>query len=221
MQDAENALPTYLESSREKLLRDLSRTFASPAIVEAFAAVPRHVFVPRDDESLSYEDRALPLAHEQTISQPSMIALMLKQLAPKPTDRALEIGAGCGYAAALLARLVKSVDAVEIRPQLAAMARACLARAHVEGVTIHEGDGSLGLPALAPFDCILVSAGATRIPEALVEELAPGGRIAIPVGDGAEQVLNVGTKSEDGTRVDWLRSMPCIFVPLVSDARGV
>jgi len=213
------SLPGYLESSRARLLRGLSTVVASPRIVGAFAAVPRHVFVPPSLLPQAYDDQALPLFEDQTISQPSMIAFMLKQLAPEPEHRALEVGAGCGYAAALLAQLVRSVDAIEIRPALAAHARACLARAGVRNVTIHEGDGSRGLPGRGPFDRILVSAGAARVPEPLIEELAPGGRIAIPVGDGREQVLVVGTKSPDGTRVDWLRSMPCVFVPLVTPSR--
>jgi protein-L-isoaspartate(D-aspartate) O-methyltransferase len=211
----DTSLPGYLESSRMRLLRGLTTVVASPRVVEAFAAVPRHVFVPPSLVDQAYEDQALPLFDDQTISQPSMIAFMLKQLAPEPEHRALEVGAGCGYAAALLAELVRSVDAIEIRPALAAHARRCLARAGVRNVTIHEGDGSRGLPGYGPFDRILVSAGAPRVPDALIAELAPGGRIAIPVGDGKEQVLVMGTKSEDGKRVDWLRSMPCVFVPLV------
>jgi protein-L-isoaspartate(D-aspartate) O-methyltransferase len=206
----------YIESSRERLLRDLTKVVAQRRIVEAFAAVPRHLFVPQALSSVAYEDRALPLSHDQTISQPSMIAFMLAQLHPAPTDRALEIGAGCGYAAALLSRLVQRVDTVEIRPPLVALANACLTRAGIDRVFVHEGDGSKGLPERAPFDCILVSAGAERVPDALVEQLAPGGRIAIPVGahEGG-QVLSVGRKSPDGNHVEWLRSLPCLFVPLV------
>lgn len=210
------SVATYLESSRERLLRDLAKVVASRRIVQAFAAVPRHTFVPSHLSSMAYEDRALPLSHEQTISQPSMLAFMFAQLDPAPGDRALEIGAGCGYAAALLSQLVSHVDTVEIRPPLVAMARSCLSRAGMDRVTVHQGDGSQGLPELAPFDCILVSAGAETIPEALVEQLAPGGRIAIPVGahDGG-QVLCVGRKSDDGDHVHWVRSVPCLFVPLV------
>lgn len=212
------SVATSIESSRERLLRDLTKVVASRRIVDAFAAVPRHLFVPPALASAAYDDRALPLSHDQTISQPSMIAFMLAQLDPQPTDRALEIGAGCGYAAALLSRLASRVDTVEIRPPLVAMANACLARAGIDRVFVHEGDGSLGLPERAPFDCILVSAGAERVPSALVDQLAPGGRIAIPVGahDGG-QVLSVGRKSEDGGRVEWLRSVPCLFVPLVGN----
>jgi protein-L-isoaspartate(D-aspartate) O-methyltransferase len=213
---ADIALPGYLEKRRSRLLADLATTVASPHIVEAFANVPRHVFVPEALEESSYDDQALPLAHEQTISQPSMIAFMLKQLDPKPYHKALEVGAGCGYAAALLAQLVREVHAVEIRAPLVALAHSCLARAGVSNVVIHEGDGSRGLLQEGPFDCILVSCGATTVPDALVRDLAPGGRIAIPVGDGKEQVLVLGSKSADGTRVDWLRSMPCVFVPLVN-----
>ena len=214
------SVSTYIESSRERLLRDLTRIVPKRRIVDAFAAVPRHLFVPQALSSVAYEDRALPLSHDQTISQPSMIAFMLSQLDPAPGDRALEIGAGCGYAAALLSRLVQRVDTVEIRPPLASLATSCLAKAGIDRVFVHEGDGSRGLPEQAPFDCILVSAGAERVPDALVAQLAPGGRIAIPVGaQEGGQVLSVGTKSADGSHVEWLRSLPCLFVPLVEPER--
>jgi protein-L-isoaspartate(D-aspartate) O-methyltransferase len=209
------SLPAYLELNRARLLRDLEKASA-PRVVEAFAKVPRHVFVPTALLRHAYDDRALPLISDQTISQPSMIAFMLKQLAPRPTDRALEIGAGCGYAAALLGQLTRRVDTVEIRPELAELARVCLSRANVKNVAVHERDGSKGLEERAPYDCILVSAGAAQVPDALMDQLAPGGRIAIPVNEGPEQVLRVGTKSYDGNGVEWIHSLPCVFVPFVN-----
>lgn len=205
----------YLEERRNRLIHVLAGVVSDPRILDAFRTVPRHVFVAQGLEARAWEDRALPLADGQTISQPSMIAMMLDALAPKPHHRALEVGSGCGYAAALLAALVREVHGIEIRPALAELSVECLERAGIRNVTIHVGDGSKGLPEHAPFDCILVSAGASHVPEALVGQLAPGGRIAIPIGDGEDQVLKVGRRPEDGGAVKWTSGVHCIFVPLV------
>jgi protein-L-isoaspartate(D-aspartate) O-methyltransferase len=172
---------------REELVRavEASTGVYDERIAAAFRDVPREAFVPREREQDAYEDCALPIGERQTISQPSMIALMLHALEPVASDRALEVGAGSGYAAALLGRLVRSVLAIEIIPELA-----------------------------EPFDVILVSAGAPAVPEALVEELAPGGRIAIPVGERDGQHLYVGRRGPDGA-VAWEQRTACVFVPLV------
>jgi len=184
-------------------------------VLAALRAVPRHRFVPESQVPFAYEDRALPLAEQQTVSQPSMIAIMLEALRCKATDHALEVGAGSGYAAALLAELVAKVDAVEIRPALAEHAAATLASLEIQNVFIHTGDGGRGLPGRGPFDKILVSAGASSIPHTLVEQLAKGGRIAIPVGDEVGQTLLVGERAADG-RISWEPGVPCMFVPLVA-----
>jgi protein-L-isoaspartate(D-aspartate) O-methyltransferase len=193
----------------------LDLVVSDPRVLDAFRAVPRELFVPEPERVHAYEDRALPLVEDQTISQPSMIALMLEELAVEPTHRVLEIGAGCGYAAALLARLAREVYGVEIRPTLAAMARASLARAGIDNAHIIVGDGSLGFEPAAPYDRILVSAGATRVPAPLIEQLTPGGRIAIPVGDESGQTLRIGRKGTNGTHVEWKDGVACVFVPLV------
>ena len=138
---------------------------------------------------------------------------MLAALATRPHYRALEVGAGSGYAAALLSTLVSEVHAVEIRPALLEFARTALARANVKNVVLHGADGSRGLPGEAPFDCILVSAAARTVPDPLVEQLAPGGRIAIPVGGGDGQTLRVGVRR--GALVDWDEQTACTFVPLL------
>ncbi len=211
--DVDQSLEPYPEAGLADLARRVSRVVSDARVIAAFRAVPRHLFVGDQERSLAYEDHALPLFDGQTISQPSMIAIMLEALATEPHHRALEVGAGSGYAAALLATLVREVHAIEIRPALVEFARRALLRADVRGVVLHVGDGSLGLPSEAPFDRILVSAAAREIPAALVEQLAQGGRIAIPVGGGDGQTLRVGIRH--ATDVEWEERTPCTFVPLV------
>jgi protein-L-isoaspartate(D-aspartate) O-methyltransferase len=183
-------------------------------VLDAFAAVARHRFVPESERDHAYEDRALPLAQDQTISQPTMIAIMLDALECKAGDRALEVGSGSGYAAALLARLVREVDAVEILPALAFRARRVLAELGVDNVFVHVGDGRLGLPERAPFQRILVSAATKKPPPALLDQLARGGRMAAPIGDRFEQRLVIVERTANGTLGE-IESVPCVFVPLV------
>ncbi|HEX6274102.1 MAG TPA: protein-L-isoaspartate(D-aspartate) O-methyltransferase [Polyangiaceae bacterium] len=206
---------------RERMARAVARNtgIEDERLLAALRRVPRHAFVPAEQALHAYEDRALPIGQDQTISQPSMIALMFDALAPEPNDRALEVGAGSGYAAALLATLVERVDAVEILPNLAERARATLARLGVSNVRIHRGTGERGLRDAAPFDVILVSAGARNVPPALVDQLAPNGRIAIPVGDDDGQHLLVGKRKGTG-EVVWDKRMACMFVPLVTSDRS-
>jgi protein-L-isoaspartate(D-aspartate) O-methyltransferase len=188
-----------------------------PRILGAFRDVPRERFVPEELAEFAYDDRALPIGEGQTISQPSMLALMLAALAPVASDRALEVGAGSGYAAALLGRLTADVHALEIRPELAGRAQRTLAAIGATNVRVSVGNGELGLPGEAPFDVILVSAGARATPPELTQELAVGGRIAIPVGDRKGQHLFVGRRESSGELV-WERRIPCVFVPLVGEA---
>jgi len=205
---------------RERLARAVARNTGidDARLIDVFRRVPRHRFVPAAQTERAYEDRALPIGDEQTISQPSMIALMFAALRPERGDRALEVGAGSGYAAALLALLVDRVDAVEVLPTLAERARATLATLGISNVRIQRGSGERGLREAAPFDVILVSAGARSIPTALIEQLAPNGRIAIPVGDENGQYLLVGTRQGAGD-VTWEKRMACMFVPLVTSDR--
>lgn len=205
------------ELRRQQLVERIraSTQIEDARILSAFASVPRHLFLSEAQKDVAYEDRAVPLAEGQTVSQPSMIAIMLSELECQPNQRALEIGAGSGYAAALLGQLVGEVYAVEILPPLAALARENLRRSGASNVHVSLGDGSFGLAAHAPYDRILVSAAPSEVPNALAEQLAPGGRIAIPVGDAHSQTLLLGEKSSTG-ELKWRRSVPCIFVPLVN-----
>ncbi len=198
---------------RELLAERLANAGHAPAVVSAFARVPRHLFMPAGQRPYAYEDRALPIGEGQTISQPSMIALMLDALALHPRQRVLEVGAGSGYAAALLGCIVAEVSGVELSPILAHRATRLLEQLGVRNVHVVCGDGWGGLPEAAPFDAILVSASPEEVPPALPEQLRLGGRIAIPVGDRRYQVLRVGTLTERG--LEWSESVPCLFVPLV------
>lgn len=203
-----------------KMLRSIAASgVTDPRLLAAFRSVPRHRFVRTPELDRAYEDRALPIGEDQTISQPSMVALMLAALEPTERDRALEVGGGSGYAAAVLSRLVREVDTIELRPELAKRAAQTLSVLGMDNVHVHVKNGEFGLPARAPFDIILVSAGARTTPRALVAQLAPGGRIAIPVGDRSTQRLLVGRRSVDGV-VSWKRQVRCVFVPLVSAPRA-
>jgi protein-L-isoaspartate(D-aspartate) O-methyltransferase len=177
-----------MSGATEKRARMVDRQIARRGVrdrqvLEAMRRVPREAFVAPGYEASAYEDRPLPIGHGQTISQPYVVARMVETAAPRPGDRVLEVGAGSGYGAAVLAEVAGRVDAVERHAPLAAMARANLAKAGAEGVVIHIGDGTLGLPDAAPFDAIVVAAGGPDVPDALKRQLAEGGRLVIPVGD--------------------------------------
>jgi protein-L-isoaspartate(D-aspartate) O-methyltransferase len=209
-------MPTDQNFRRQQLLERIraSTQIQDARILSAFERVPRHEFLSEAQAKIAYEDRAVPLDEEQTVSQPSMVAIMLDELKCESTHRALEVGAGSGYAAALLGQLVAEVHAIEVRPALAARARANLARSGASNVHVVVGDGNLGLAEHAPYDRILVSAAPNEVPAALLEQLAVGGRIAIPVGDEHAQTLLLGEKDRAG-ELRWQRTVPCIFVPLV------
>lgn len=210
-------MPSDYDLRRQQLTERIraSTQIQDARVLAAFASVPRHEFLSEAQSAIAYEDRAVPLEEGQTVSQPSMIAIMLAELKCEPTQRALEVGAGSGYAAAVLGQLVLDVHAIELRPALAAHACANLARAGASNVHVCVGDGNLGLAAHAPYDRILVSAAPIQVPSALLDQLAAGGRIAIPVGDEHTQTLLLGEKTSAGELL-WQRSVPCIFVPLVS-----
>jgi protein-L-isoaspartate(D-aspartate) O-methyltransferase len=192
----------------------LARGIRDRRVLEAMRRVPRHFFVNPNHWNDAYADHPVPIGEQQTTSQPYIIAAMLQAAEIGAEDRVLEIGGGTGYQTALLAELAREVFAVERYPQLAATARRTLEQLGYLNVTVIAGDGSLGLAEKAPFDAIIVSAAAPRVPPALVEQLAPRGRLVLPVGDSQSQVLQLAYKHSGGTlTVSPLEG--CRFVPLI------
>jgi protein-L-isoaspartate(D-aspartate) O-methyltransferase len=182
-------------------------------VLDAMAQVPRELFVPEAVRDRAYEDAALPIGGNQTISQPYMVARICEGLAVRSDDRVLDVGTGSGYQAAVLARLAEEVHTIERLPGLAERAREALAAAGCANVHVHVGDGSLGLPDHAPFGAIAVAAAAPEVPASLYEQLEPGGRLVVPVGGRRGQQLRFVVRSPEGPAV--LPSVPCRFVPLV------
>jgi protein-L-isoaspartate(D-aspartate) O-methyltransferase len=195
----------------EKQLR--RRGIRDPAVLAAMTVVPRHEFVAEELRAHAYDDLPLPIGGGQTISQPYMVAAMTAALRLQPTHRVLEIGAGCGYQAAVLARLAREVFTIERRPELASAASVRLARLGYANAHVHCGDGTLGLPELAPFDAILVAAAAPAVPKPLLAQLAEGGRLILPVGEAEHQELQLIEKHGDAFLTTKLEG--CRFVPLV------
>jgi protein-L-isoaspartate(D-aspartate) O-methyltransferase len=184
-------------------------------VLDAMRKVPRHKFVPPELAPRAYGDHPLPIGHGQTISQPYIVAIMTELAEPSAQHRALEIGTGSGYQAAVLSELVAEVYTIELLEPLGASARDRLKSLGYSNVTVRIGDGYKGWPEKAPFDLILVTAGAPFIPPALIDQLAPGGRMVIPVGEAwAGQVLKLVTKNKSG-KVRTEDIMGVRFVPLV------
>lgn len=192
----------------------LGRGIKDPRVIEAFLKVPRERFVPKRLQMYAYDDGPLSIGYGQTISQPYMVALMTELLDLDKRDKVLEIGTGSGYQTAILAELAGEVYSVERIPELAKRAREVLQDLGYANVRIRVGDGTLGWDTYAPYDKIIVTAGAPKVPAPLIEQLASGGRMVIPVGPRYHQILKVLEKTWDGDVVE-KEDIPCIFVPLI------
>jgi protein-L-isoaspartate(D-aspartate) O-methyltransferase len=195
----------------EKQLR--KRGITDSCVLSAMVTVRREDFVPAEFRQRAYEDAPLPIGEGQTISQPYIVAAMTGALNLSGSERVLEVGTGCGYQAAVLSRLSKIVFSIESRSELAATAAARLERLGYANVHVHCGDGTLGLPELAPFDAILVAAAAPAVPEPLRSQLAEGGRLILPVGDAENQELLYIERHGNSFETRTLEA--CRFVPLV------
>jgi protein-L-isoaspartate(D-aspartate) O-methyltransferase len=190
------------------------RGIRSPAVLDAMRAVPRDRFVPEGLAERAYDDSALPIGEGQTISQPFIVAMMVAAAEVNPGDRVLEVGAGSGYAAAVLAQIAGQVYAIERNPELAKAAERRIAELGYGNITLHVGDGTLGLPENAPFDAILVAAAGPEVPLALKQQLAIGGRLVIPIGNrGSQQLCKVTRLAVDDYAEEGL--LPVTFVPLI------
>jgi len=191
-----------------------ARGIKDECVLQAMAKVPRHEFVAEKVRANAYDDDPLPIGHEQTISQPYIVALMTEAAKPRPEHRVLEIGTGSGYQAAVLAELVKEVYTIELVPELADDAKARLQRLGYKNVHTKAGDGYKGWPDAAPFDAVVVTCGADHVPDPLIEQLKPGGVLVIPVGKSQdEQSLLAITKDAKGKQTT--RDLgPVRFVPL-------
>jgi protein-L-isoaspartate(D-aspartate) O-methyltransferase len=192
----------------------LGRSALDPGVVRALARVPRHEFVPAALRGRAYANGPLPIGDGQTISQPTVVAVMTELLELWPDARVLEIGAGSGYQSAVLAELSAAVYAIELDPRLAAEARERLARLGYANVELREGDGRGGWPERAPFDAVLVAAAAPEIPRALIDQLAPGGKLVAPRGPAAGMQELVLVEKDAHGRVAERVIFPVAFVPL-------
>ena len=204
------------EVMRNRMVADqlAGRGIRDPRVLEVMRKVPRHLFVPPEQQRESYDDRPLPIGYGQTISQPYIVALMLERLHVCPGLKVLEVGTGSGYQVGLLAELGAVVYSIERIPELAETAARNLKAAGIQGVRIRVGDGSRGWPEEALFDRVIAAACAPELPEILLDQLAEGGRLVIPVGEGLNQKLMVVQRSEDGIQTQEVCG--CLFVPLVT-----
>jgi protein-L-isoaspartate(D-aspartate) O-methyltransferase len=204
-----------LERARQSLLNSLNQEIADNRVVEAMRRVPREAFVPREQYHAAYDDRPLSIGFGQTISQPFIVALMVQALELRGDEKVLELGTGSGYEAAILAELAQEVVTVECIPALAESARQVLDKLGYSNIEVHVAGRTLGWPDGAPYDAIIVSAGAPTVPQVLVEQLASNGRLVIPVGSRWQQELLRVTKLRKGNEIENLGG--CYFVPLIGE----
>ncbi len=215
--------PVDLEAARTRMVKTQlagpGRRIEDDRVLNVMEEVPRHEFVPEAYRDKAYVDSPLPIGHGQTISQPYVVAFMTEALKPKATDKVLEIGTGSGYQAAVLSKLVKDVYTIEIVDPLAKRAKETLERLHYDNVHVRAGDGYKGWPEAAPFDAVIVTCAPDHVPQPLVDQLAEGGRMIIPVGrEHGNQELYLLEKREG--KVERRAVLPVRFVPMTGEARG-
>jgi protein-L-isoaspartate(D-aspartate) O-methyltransferase len=211
-------MDNYLQARRRMVDEHIAaRGVRDPRVLAAMVAIPRHLFVPEGQWHHAHEDHPLPLGEGQTISQPYIVAAMTEALEVTPESKVLEIGTGSGYQAAILAHLAKMVYTVEIIRSLSVQARLALQRLDLRNVRFRIGDGHDGWPEFAPYDRVIVTAAAETWPYPLVEQMAEGGKIVVPVGPVGAQVLTLGVKH--GTRLVQRHLMGVAFVPFVHDRK--
>lgn len=203
--------------ARERMVRDqiVPRRISDERVLSAMRTVPRHRFVPPDLRHLAYADAPLPIGHRQTISQPYIVALMTSLLELKEDDKVFEVGTGSGYQAAILAHIANQVFTIERIGEIADKTRELFQELGLKNIHVVDGDGSLGLEEEAPFDAIIVTAAAPKVPEPLKEQLADGGRMVLPVGGRNGQILELWKRK--GRKLEKDRLAPVAFVPLVGD----
>jgi len=204
-----------LERARQSLFNSLDREIADNRVVNAMRRVPREAFVPQEQYHAAYDDRPLSIGFGQTISQPFIVALMVQALELRGDEKVLELGTGSGYEAAILAELAQKVVTVECIPELAESARQVLDKLGYFNIEVHVVGKTLGWPEEAPYDAIIVSAGAPTVPQVLVEQLTWNGRLVIPVGSRWQQELLRVTKLRKGNEIENLGG--CYFVPLIGE----
>jgi len=206
----------YLSHRLTMVTRQIeARGIEDPRVLNALRRVPRHLFVPASHRQLAYRDSPLPIGGGQTISQPYIVALMTELIRPRESMKVLEIGTGSGYQAAVLGECVEELFTIEIVPDLGRKSAALLAKLGYENVHVRIGDGFEGWPEQAPFDAIVVTAAPSRIPQPLLDQLAVGGRLVIPVGTHAQELVVV-TRTEKG--YDRRSVTPVRFVPMTGKA---
>lgn len=216
---AEPADPDWARAARTKMVREhlAARDIRSSHVLRAMQTVLRHHFVPTGSEKLAYIDRPLRIGHGQTISQPYIVALMTQLVGAKPGMKALDVGTGSGYQAAVLAEIVDHVYGIEIVCPLAEQSKGRLERLGYTNATVRCGDGYRGWPEHAPFDAIILAAAPDHVPQPLIDQLAPGGRLVLPVGRGVSK-MTVIQKNADGT-VHRRAGIEVLFVPMTGEAQ--
>ena len=216
-ENARMELIKIIEEDVRQTSRELEKSELDPRVMKAIATVPRHEFVPPEEQHYAYENRPLPIGHGQTISQPYIVAIMTDMLNLKPDSKVLELGTGSGYQAAILGEMVSEVYTIEIVEALGLLAKKRLQRLGYDNVNTKVGDGYYGWEEHAPFDAIIVTAAASHIPPPLIKQLKPGGRMVVPVGSRfMTQQLLVVDKRDDGKVVS-RQVLPVVFVPVTGE----